>query len=280
MKGAFMARLEGKVAIVTGAGPNIGSGVAYGLAMHGAKVACNDVNPEAAEAAAQRIRADGGEAMALPGDVTNEEEVQAYVRKVEDEWGKIDILVNNAAILGGRGVLEFPLADYERQVRVILTGNFLNTRYVAHSMIERGIHGSIICTLSTAAWSGTGSVGYCTAKGGVVNFIRSCAVELSRYGIRVNGFTPIATQPDNPEIVEQWNARQAQSAGGARQQTTPLGRQPTPTDYVPAVVFLASDESLMISGIDIKVDGAASAKHWRWTAPDVEVDQPVSVWGL
>ena len=68
-----MARLEGKVAIVTGAGPNIGSGVAYGLAMHGAKVACNDVNPEAAEAAAQRIRADGGEAIALPGDVTDEE---------------------------------------------------------------------------------------------------------------------------------------------------------------------------------------------------------------
>ena len=275
-----MARLEGKVAIVTGAGPNIGSGIAYGLAMHGAKVACNDVNPEAAEAAAQRIRADGGEAMALPGDVTNEEEVQGYVRKVEDEWGKIDILVNNAAILGGRGVLEYPLADYERQCRVILTGNFLNTRYVAKSMIERGIRGSIISTLSTAAWSGTGSIGYCAAKGGVVNFIRSCAVELARYGIRINGFTPIATQPDNPEILPQWEARQLQAGGGPRQQTTPLGRQPTPTDYVPAVVFLASDESLMITGIDIKVDGGASAKHWRWTAPDVEVDQPVSVWGL
>ena len=275
-----MARLEGKVALVTGAGPNIGSGVAYGLAMHGAKVACNDLSPEAAEKAAQRIRADGGEAMALPGDVTSEDEVRDYVRKVEDAWGKIDILVNNAAILGGRGVLEYDYDAYERQVRVITSGNFLNTKYVAHSMIERGIRGSIICTLSTAAWSGTGSVGYCTGKGGIVNFIRSCAVELAQYGIRVNGFTPIATQPDNPEIVDQWNARQAQAAGGAPQLFTPMGRQPTPTDYVPAVVFLASDESLMISGIDIKVDGAASSKHWRWVGPDVEEPQPISVWGL
>lgn len=275
-----MARLDGKVAIVTGAGPNIGSGLAYGLAMHGAKVACNDLSPEAAEKAADRIRAGGGEAMALPGDVTNEEEVQAYVRKVEDEWGKIDILVNNAAILGGRGVLVYDYDAYERQVRVITSGNFLNTKYVAHSMIERGIRGSIICTLSTAAWSGTGSVGYCTGKGGIVNFIRSCAVELAQYGIRVNGFTPIATQPDNPAIVDQWNERQAQAAGGARQLFTPMGRQPTPTDYVPAVVFLASDESLMISGIDIKVDGAASSKHWRWMGPDIEEPQPISVWGL
>ncbi len=275
-----MARLEGKVAIVTGTGPNIGSGLAYGLAMHGAKVACNDLSPEAAEKAAERIRADGGEAMALPGDVTNEEEVKAYVRKVEDEWGKIDILVNNAAILGGRGVLVYDYDAYERQVRVITSGNFLNTKYVAHSMIERGIRGSIICTLSTAAWSGTGSVGYCTGKGGIVNFIRSCAVELAQYGIRVNGFTPIATQPDNPEIVDQWNERQAQATGGARQLFTPMGRQPTPTDYVPAVVFLASDESLMISGIDIKIDGAASSKHWRWQGPDIEAPQPISVWGL
>ncbi|MDE2803216.1 MAG: SDR family oxidoreductase [Chloroflexota bacterium] len=275
-----MARLEGKVALVTGAGPNIGSGLAYGLAMHGAKVACNDLSPEAAEKAAERIRADGGEAMALPGDVTNEEEVKAYVRKVEDEWGKIDILVNNAAILGGRGVLVYDYDAYERQVRVITSGNFLNTKYVAHSMIERGIRGSIICTLSTAAWSGTGSVGYCTGKGGIVNFIRSCAVELAQYGIRVNGFTPIATQPDNPEIVDQWNARQAQATGGGRQLFTPMGRQPTPTDYVPAVVFLASDESLMISGIDIKIDGAASSKHWRWVGPDIEEPQPISIWGL
>lgn len=275
-----MARLEGKVALVTGTGPNIGSGLAYGLAMHGAKVACNDLSPEAAEKAAERIRADGGEAMALPGDVTNADEVRNYVRKVEDEWGKIDVLVNNAAILGGRGVLEYDYDAYERQVRVITSGNFLNTKYVAHSMIERGIRGSIICTLSTAAWSGTGSVGYCTGKGGIVNFIRSCAVELAQYGIRVNGFTPIATQPDNPEIVDQWNARQTQATGGARQLFTPMGRQPTPTDYVPAVVFLASDESLMISGIDIKVDGAASSKHWRWVGPDIEEPQPISVWGL
>jgi len=271
-----MATLDGKVAIVTGAGPNIGSGLALGLAMHGAKVACNDISPEAAEKAVMRIREAGGEAMSIPGDVTDEDVVKDYIRQVEEQWGKIDILVNNAAILGGKNILEYPLSDFERQVRVNLTGNFLNTKHVAFSMIDRKIRGSIICTLSTAAWSGTSSVAYSTAKGGVVNFIRSCAVDLSMYGIRVNGFIPIATQPDNPELVDQWNARVA--AQTVRQSRTPLGRQPTPTDYVPAVVFLASDQSLMVTGVDIKVDGGVSAMHWRWSAPDVEVNQPISVW--
>lgn len=271
-----MGRLDGKVAIVTGTGPNIGSGLALGLAREGATVACNDVRPEQVEKALGRVHAAGGTGMGIPGDVTDEVSVQANVQKVIDAYGKVDILVNAAAILGGKGVLDYDLQDFERQVRVILSGTFLYTKYVAQAMIDRNIQGSIICILSTAAWQGQpGNVGYCTAKSGLINFVRSAAMELAQYGIRVNGFTPTATQPDNPEVIEQRQRAAAQGEGGSRvggfmsefARMVPMGKLPTPTDYAPAVVFLASDDSRMITGTDIKVDAGATAKYWPWIPP-------------
>ena len=110
--------LEGKVALVTGTGPNIGSGLALMLAKYGAKVACNDMRAEIAEACVARIERNGGAAMAIPGDVTNEADVQAYVQKVIETWGQIDILVNSAGILSGGGVLDYELKDFNRQLEV------------------------------------------------------------------------------------------------------------------------------------------------------------------
>jgi len=109
--------LEGKVALVTGVGPNIGSGIALALSQYGAKVACNDVNEAAIKACIARIERNGGEAMAAPGDVTDEAAVQGYIGTVLERWGQIDILVNNAALLGGKGVLDETAADFERAVR-------------------------------------------------------------------------------------------------------------------------------------------------------------------
>jgi NAD(P)-dependent dehydrogenase (short-subunit alcohol dehydrogenase family) len=271
-----MGRLDGKIAIVTGTGPNIGSGLAVGLAKEGAMVACNDIRVEQVEKALGRIRQAGGEGLAIPGDVTDEESVKANVQKVLDAYGKIDILVNSAAILGGKGVLDYDLKDFQRQVQVILSGTFLYTKYVAQAMIDLNIQGSIICILSTAAWQGQpGNVGYCTAKGGLINFVRSTAMELAQYGIRVNGFTPTATQPDNPEVIEQRRQQTAtpgrSRVGGFTSEFTrmvPMGELPTPTDYAYAVVFLASDEARLITGTDIKVDGGATAKYWPWIPPE------------
>ncbi len=107
-----MGRLDEKIAIVTGTGPNIGSGLALGLAKEGARVACNDLRHEQAEKALDRIRAAGGEGMAIPGDVTDEESVKANVQQVLDTYGKVDILVNSAAVLGGKGVLDYDLKDF------------------------------------------------------------------------------------------------------------------------------------------------------------------------
>ena len=267
-----MGRLDGKIAIVTGTGPNIGSGLALGLAKEGAMVACNDIRQEQAEKALGRIRQAGGEGMAIPGDVTDEESVKANVQKVLDAYGRIDILVNSAAVLGGKGVLDYDLKDFERQVQIILSGTFLYTKYVAHAMIARNIKGSIICILSTAAWQGQpGNVGYCTAKSGLINFVRSTAMELAQYGIRVNGFTPTATQPDNPEVLEQ-RRQQTTVQGSSRvggftsefARMVPMGELPTPTDYAHAVVYLASDDARLVTGTDIKVDGGATAKYWPW----------------
>ncbi len=270
-----MGRLDNKIAIVTGTGPNIGSGLALGLAQEGAIVACNDIRAAQIDKALGRIRQAGGEGMAIPGDVTDEVSVKANVQKVLDTYGRIDVLVNSAAVLGGKGVLDYDLKDFERQVQIILSGAFLYTKYVAHAMIDRNIKGSIICILSTAAWQGQpGNVGYCTAKSGLINFVRSTAMELAQYGIRVNGFTPTATQPDNPAVIE-LRRQQAAAQGGGRvggfmsefARMVPMGELPTPTDYAHAVVFLASDDARLVTGTDIKVDGGATAKYWPWIPP-------------
>ncbi len=266
--------LEGKVALVTGTGPNIGSGLAMMLAKYGAKVACNDLKPEQAESAANRIKRNGGESISIPGDVTDEAAGQSYVQKVLDTWGKIDILVNSAGILGGKSVLEYDMESFTRQVMTNCGGNFLNTKHVAKSMIDRNIRGSIICIVSTAGWQGqAGNIGYCTSKGGIVQFVRAAAMDLAPHGIRVNSFTPTATQADNPELLA---ARRASGQGAtlAPRPTVdfgkmiPLGEQPTPTDYGHVVAFLASDNARLITGSDFRVDGGALAKYWPYTPPE------------
>ena len=198
----YAGRLAGKVAVVTGASANIGGVLAAGLAAAGAKVACNDIVDTVAQSTVSRIESDGGEAFAIPGDVTDASAMAQVVEAVLDRWGKIDILVNNAVRFDARGVLDMPLDAFRRQVDIIIGGAFIMTGLVARSMIERRVRGSIINVLSTAAWQGqAGNVGYCTAKSGMINFTRSTAMELAPHGIRVNGFTPTATMPDDPDLA-------------------------------------------------------------------------------
>jgi NAD(P)-dependent dehydrogenase (short-subunit alcohol dehydrogenase family) len=271
--------LDGKVALVTGAGPNIGSGIALALARYGARVACNDISAEAASACVARISRAGGTAMAIPGDVTSEDEVLAYVRKVLDAWGRIDILVNNAALLGGRGVLDESAADFERAVRVAAMGNFLNTKHVARSMCERGIRGSIVCISSSNGWSGSpGVIAYAFHKGGVNNFAKAAAMDLAPYGIRVNTFTPTMVTPDNPELIaarasrprgrgiggeggdEPW--RRPARWQGERAPLVPMGTTGTPTDIGHCVAWICSDYARLITGADFVVDGGARARNF------------------
>lgn len=216
--------LNGKVALVTGTGPNIGSGISLALSRYGARVACNDLRPEAAEACAKRVERAGGTAMAIPGDVTSQEDVVAYVRKILDSWGRIDILVNNASILGGSGVLDESAEGFTRAVLVSALGNFLNTKHVARSMCERSIRGSIVCISSSTGWNGRpGLIAYSFHKGGVNNFVRAAAMDLAPYGIRVNGFTPTMVTPDNPELLAERETSGLDPSAPLRQRRQPVG---------------------------------------------------------
>jgi NAD(P)-dependent dehydrogenase (short-subunit alcohol dehydrogenase family) len=262
-----MSRLVGKVAVVTGASANIGGAIAGALAAERARVVCTDIAESVAAAAVDQIEAAGGQALAVAGDVTDPEHVDSVVAAALDAWGGIDILVNNAVWFNKKGLLQMPLADYRRQLDVILGGAFLFTQAVARTMIDKKIGGSVINVLSTAAWQGEpGNIGYSTGKSGLINFTRSAAMELAAYGIRVNGFTPTATLPDDEEvramILAEPDAAAQYPMDFAGQ--FPLGRLPVPDDYTPTVVFLASDDARMITGSNITVDGGATAKYWPW----------------
>ena len=276
--------LEGKVALVTGAGPNIGSGIALALARYGAKVACNDLSPDAAAACVRRIERHDREAMAIPGDVTDEADVERYLGAVLDRWGRVDILVNNAAILGGRGVLEESLAFFNRAVEVAGAGTFLNTKHAAIAMIEREIRGSIVNILSSNAWQGApGVIAYAFHKGGLANFTRAAAMDLAPYGIRVNSYSPTAPRPDNPELL----AERKGSGGLGPRPPAPddrpgwwrdvgridvRGNMPmapsTPTDIGHCVAWLCSDYARLMTGCDFVIDGGARAKYWGYTPPE------------
>ncbi len=261
-----MSELDGKVALVTGTSPNIGGVLASGLAAAGATVVCNDLSPDVAADRVARIEAAGGTAMAAPFDVTDAEAVQTAIDTILERFGRIDIVVNNAVKFDQLGVLDMPIERFRRQIDIVLGGSFLVTQAAARSMVERGVRGSIVNILSTAAWQGqAGNIGYCTAKSGMINFTRSAAMELARHGIRVNSLTPTATMPDEPALAERFAAAIAAASSAGLVDfagLNPWERLPTPSDYVGPLVFLASDASAMMTGTDVCVDGGALAKYW------------------
>jgi NAD(P)-dependent dehydrogenase (short-subunit alcohol dehydrogenase family) len=279
--------LDGKVALVTGAGPNIGSGIALALARYGARVACNDLDFEAAKASVRRIERNGGTALAVSGDVSSEDDVLANIGQVREAWGRIDIVINNAADLHARGLLEEDLDSFNRAVTVAAAGNFLFTKHAAIAMIERGIKGSIVSILSSNAWQGAaGFIAYAFHKGGLANFVRAAAMDLAPYGIRVNSFSPTAPRPDNPELLAQMRAEgRTELRGPVRppagerpswwrpagtfdvRRNIPMGEPATPTDIGHCVAWISSDYARLITGCDFVVDGGARAKYWAYTPP-------------
>ncbi len=261
-------RLARKIAIVTGTSPNIGGGIAEGLAEEGATVVCVDVMPDNALQCAEGIRRHGREALGLACDVTDEGQVEAMVARVRDAYGGVDILVNNAGILGGLSVLEMPVERWNRQIAVNLTGTFLCTKHVARLMVEQKRRGTIVVVVSTAGHQGqAGNIAYSTSKSGLLNFTRAAAMDLARHGIRVNSLTPTAT--DTEEAADRavaWGRPRPEprARGLDFPKMVPMGKLPSPRHYARAVVFLASDDAEMITGTDLRVDAGAIAKYWPW----------------
>ena len=264
-------KLSGKVALVTGVSPNIGGGIVEELWAAGARIVAVDAKAENAEECATYINLNGGEALAIQCDVTNEAQVVQTVERAVRQFGAIDILVNNAAFFNQKGVLDMSYGEWQAQTGVILDGAFLFTKYVAGTMVENEQSGCIINIISTAGHQGQpGNVAYSTSKMGLMNFTNSVAMELASKGIRVNSLTPTATDPsESIERARRWGRNV--SADPAMQTLmaefsshVPMKKLPKPSDYGKAAVFLASSDAAMITGTDLRVDAGAVSKYWAW----------------
>jgi NAD(P)-dependent dehydrogenase (short-subunit alcohol dehydrogenase family) len=235
-----MAQLEGKVAIVTGAGSGIGRAIALGFAAEGASVVVADVNSDGAEAVAAEI---GARALAVKCDVSQTPDVEAMVEAAVKRFGRLDILVNNAGRARGGPVSRMSDEDWDSVFAVNLRGTFLCSRAALSRMIPQR-SGVIINTASGLGMrpGPPGTAAYGASKAAVIHFTQSLAGEVARYGVRVNAFTPGVT--DTPF----WRAFRTEED---IEQALKEGRVGQPEDIVPTVVFLASDAAREISGVTI-----------------------------
>ena len=239
-------KLEDQVAIVTGAGRNIGEEVARVLALEGARVAVVDMDRGRGEAAAARVVAAGGRAKAFVANVASEADVQQLVRDVVAEWGRIDILVNNAAISDNKHVLEITKEDWDRVLAVTLTGPFLLAKYVAEQMVRDSTAGKIVNIGSTTGFLGRKrAVAYAAAKGGIVSLTRALAVQLAPHNIRVNAAIP--NKIGSPVGKDEFDP--------TRPVVNLRNRPGIPQDMARAILFLVSDDSDFIVGDMLMVDG-------------------------
>jgi NAD(P)-dependent dehydrogenase (short-subunit alcohol dehydrogenase family) len=249
-----MGRLDGKVAVITGAASGIGRGTALCLAREGAAVVAVDLNSQGGEQVVGEIAAAGGRAVFQHTDVSSEPEIRSAVERAVKEYGRLDIMFNNAGLVGAVGPIEKVSADdWDRSIAVLLRAVFLGIKYAVEPMRKAG-GGSIISTSSIASFlpSAYGAA-YAAAKGGVISLTRAAALQLGPDRIRVNCICPGAI---NTPI---WGSLPAFSdpAAVARLlddvQTIPrVGR---PEDIASMVLFLASDESEWVTGQAMIVDG-------------------------
>lgn len=240
-------RLRDKVAIVTGGASGIGKGICAALAREGARVAVADIDVQKADALAVELAA-RGDAISVRTDVTSSSSANDMARKVNERFGRIDILVNNVGVRIVKPFLDHSDEDWNIMLATNLTGPFLCARAVVPYMHRRG-SGRIINTASIASFVGRPNrVAYVSAKSGLLGMTRALAIDLRGSGITVNALAP-------GSINSPMNESQAADQDNDWGKETPVGRWGTPDDVANAAVFLALDESGYITGAEIKVDG-------------------------
>ena len=243
-------KLKDKVAVITGAGRNIGEAIAHRLAREGAKIAVVDLDGARAEKVANDIKAAGGEAIGLTANVADEDAVKGLVADTVAALGSIDILVNNVAISDNKHILEITKEEWDRVIAVTLGAPFLMGKYCAQQMVAQGAGGNIVNIASTSGWRGRPrALAYTAAKGGVINLTRSMAVQLASHGIRVNSISP--NKIGSPVGKEDFDP--------TRPVTNLAGHPGEPNDMAEAVLFLVSDESKFVWGENLFVDGGCMA---------------------
>ena len=249
-----MAQLDGRIAIVTGAGQGIGYGVATCLARAGANVVVNDSVPERITRAVTDIAALGVQALGVQASVTQAGEVERLVQETLSRFGKIDILVNNAGVVVVKSITEQSEADWDKVLSVNLKGVFLCCHRVVQEMIKQK-RGAIVNIASIAAFHYTvPHVPYAASKAGVVALTRDLAYEVARFGVRINAIAPgpIETPMMGTALTTQQREAYARNI--------PLGRLGQPQDIGEAAVFLASDAAGYITGATLPVSGGTDLR--------------------
>ncbi|MCM2534289.1 SDR family oxidoreductase [Neobacillus pocheonensis] len=252
MHGMNQFNLNGKVAIVTGAGRGLGEQIALGLAESKANIVICSRKLEACKEVAQRLEKYGVQTLALPCDIANQEDVVRVVEETKNKFGRIDILINNSGITWGAPVEEYPIDKFNHVMHVNVTGMFMMTQAVGQVMLERN-YGRIINIASIAGIVGQdpeilNAIGYSASKGAVISLTRDLAVKWARYGITVNSIAPgFFSSKMTKAILEK-----AQDNILSR---VPMGRFGGEDDLKGAAIFLASDASKYITGQVLAVDG-------------------------
>ena len=252
-----MKRLEGKTALVTGAARGIGLSFAEAYVREGARVAIADINLARATEAAAGL---GEAAIAVAMDVTRQESIDAAVAETVGRLGRIDILINNAALFTAAPIVEIERADYDRVFSVNVTGTLFTLQAVARHMIERGGGGKIINMASQAGRRGEGLVAvYCATKAAVISLTQSAGLNLIRHGINVNAIAPGVVDGEHWDGVDAFFAKYEGKAPGQKKkevgESVPFGRMGRAEDLTGMAVFLASDEAEYIVAQCYNVDG-------------------------
>jgi len=251
-------RVEGKVAVVTGAASGIGAASARRLAEEGAAVMLTDRSVQAGEGVAEAILAVGGKAAFMAHDVASDSDWRAVTAGALKAFGRIDVLVNNAGVGGLRPLMELSLADWRAILSINLDGVFLGMRHVAPAMARTG--GSIINMSSILGKVGqAGTAHYSASKGGVTLLTKAAAIEWAPLKIRVNSIHP--GYIDTPMVAGALNGSEdAEQLRALIVSRHPLGRLGLPREIADGVVFLASEESSFMTGAELVIDGGYTAQ--------------------
>ncbi|AXI07757.1 glucose 1-dehydrogenase [Oceanobacillus sp. 143] len=253
--------MEGKVVLITGGAGGIGQETAQLFLDNGAKVVLVDINEEALSNAKTSLNGNGDDILVVKANVTDEQDVQNYVKQTVDTYGKIDVFFNNAGINGPfASIKDLEKETFETILSINVTGVFLGLKHVIKQMESQG-YGSIINTASNAAYIGSaGMAGYIASKHAVAGLTKTAALEAAGSGIRVNAVAPAAIDTQMlADIQNNITPGEPEASGEAIKQGIPVGRFGAPKEVAQVVLFLASDNASFVTGSLYNVDGGMQA---------------------